>query len=76
VPDAGGHGQQALGDAGADAADGAAAVPFEAGLALEGVVDRLDPLADPVDGSVPGFFVLAVGADQAQAVPGGDQVLN
>ena len=47
VPDGCGHGQQALGDTGVEAFGGAAAVAFEVELALEGVVDRLDPLPDP-----------------------------
>src|SRR5580693_501142 len=37
VPDGGGHGQQPLGDAGADALLGGAAVAFEVELAVEGV---------------------------------------
>src|SRR5690349_23151332 len=76
VPDGGGHGEQALGDAGAEASSGAAAVAFEVELALEGVVDRFDPLPDPADGPVPGRLVAAVRADQAHRVPGGDQVLE
>src|SRR5438552_10365979 len=54
VPDGGGHGQQPLGDAGIGARGGAAAVAFEVELALEGVVDRLDPLPDPADVPVAG----------------------
>ena len=54
VPDGGGHGEQALGDAGVEAFGGAAAVAFEVELAFEGVVDRFDPLADPADGPVAG----------------------
>jgi hypothetical protein len=46
VPDRGGHRQDALGDADADALGRAAAVVFQVELALEGVVDRLDQLAD------------------------------
>jgi hypothetical protein len=46
VPDRGGQGKQALGDAGPDAVDAAAAVQFEVELAFEDVVDRLDELAD------------------------------
>ena len=46
VPDGGGHGQDALGDADGDALEGAPAVGFEVELALEGVVDRFDQLAD------------------------------
>src|SRR5271169_1936378 len=76
VPYARGHGQQPLGNPGVQAPGGAAAVAFEVELALEGVVDRFDPLPDPADGSVPGCLVLAVGADQAQPESGGDQVLE
>jgi hypothetical protein len=39
VPDGGGHGQDALGDADGDALEGAPAVSFEVELAFEGVVD-------------------------------------
>jgi hypothetical protein len=45
VPDRGGNGQDALGEAGADAGDALPAVAFEVELALEGLVDRLDDLA-------------------------------
>src|ERR1022692_3100678 len=76
VPDDCGHGQEPLGDPGADARSGAAAVPFEVELALEGVVDRFDPLADPADGPVAGCLVTAVGPDQADAEPVGDQVFE
>src|SRR5690348_17612564 len=76
VPDGGGHGQQPLGDAGVDTGGGAAAVAFEVELALEGVVDRFDPLADPADRSVAGRLVAAVRADQVQPVAGGEQVLE
>ena len=76
VPDGGGHGQQPLGDAGVQARGGAAAVAFEVELALEGVVDRFDPLPDPADRAVPGCLVAAVRADQAEPVLAGDQVLE
>src|SRR5438046_8861615 len=76
VPDRGGHGQQALGDAGVDAAGGSGAVAFQVELAFEGVVDRLDPLADPADGPMAGCLVAAVGTDHAQPEPAGDQVLE
>jgi hypothetical protein len=46
VPDRCGQGEDALGDAGADAGDGAATVCFEVELAFEGVVDRFDDLAE------------------------------
>src|SRR5690242_215106 len=45
VPDGCGEGQDALGDAYADAFDGASAVEFQVELAFEGVVDRLDQLS-------------------------------
>src|SRR6266550_1539080 len=76
VPDAHGHGQQPLGDTGEYALGCAAAVAFEVELALEGVVDRLDPLPDPADRPVPGRLVLAVGADQVQPEAARDQVLE
>src|SRR2546429_6214776 len=59
VPDGDGQGQQPLGDAGVDARGGPAAVAFEVELAFEGVVDRLDPLADPADGPVAGRLLAA-----------------
>jgi len=46
VPDGGGHGQDALGDADGYSFEGPPAVGFEVELAFEGVVDRLDQLAD------------------------------
>jgi hypothetical protein len=49
VPDRRGQGEQALGDAGADAVDAASAVQFEVELAFEDVVDRLDELADRLE---------------------------
>src|ERR1700742_1196633 len=36
-----------------------AAVPFDVALAFEGVVNRFDPLADPVDRAVAGCLVAA-----------------
>jgi hypothetical protein len=39
VPDSGGHGQQALGDAGEHPVRGASAVLFEVKLGFEGLVD-------------------------------------
>src|ERR1700733_13449827 len=76
VPDGGGHGQEPLGDPGADALRGAAAVAFQVELAFGGVVTRFDPLPDPADGPVPGCLVAPVGAHQLQAEAGGDQVLE
>ena len=71
VPDGGGHGQQPLGDSGVDAFGGAAAVAFQVELALEGVVDRFDPLADPADRAVPWCLVAAVRTYQAPCCVGG-----
>src|ERR1041385_8251868 len=76
VPDGGGQGEQPLGDADVDATGSAATVAFEVELALEGVVDQLNPLADPADGSVAGWLVAAVWADQVQPKPRCDQVLE
>ncbi len=55
VPDAGGQGEQALGDAGEHPVWGTGAVGFQAELALEGVVDGLDPLSDSAEVAVAGF---------------------
>src|SRR3712207_8715400 len=46
VPDGGGEGEQALGDSRGDPGEGAPAVQLEVELAFEGVVHRLDELAD------------------------------
>jgi hypothetical protein len=43
-PDGGGHGEEALADAGVESVGLARAVVFEGELAFEGVEDRLDPL--------------------------------
>jgi hypothetical protein len=45
VPDRGGQGECALGDADGDALEAVRAMLFKVELALEGVVDRLDELA-------------------------------
>ena len=67
MPDGGCEGEDPLGDAGADAFDGAAAVQFEVELALEGVVDGLDELAD-------GFEqVLTLGHPAAILYPAADR---
>jgi len=76
VPDGGGECEQAGGDAGVDAGQGAAAVVFEGELALEGVDDGLDPLALPGELPEPGGLVLAVGADQVRAELAGDEGLE
>ena len=44
VPDHSREGEDALGDACADAGDGSPAVAFQVELGLEGLVDRLDRL--------------------------------
>jgi hypothetical protein len=46
VPDGGGEGEQSLGDSRGDAREGAPAVQLEVEMALEGVMNRLDELAD------------------------------
>ena len=72
MPDGGGHGQDALGDADGDALEGAAAVGFQIELAFEGVVDRLDQLADGLEQrlAVAGGLVLAGGPQQRDAAGG------
>ena len=69
MPDSGGQGQDALGDAGADPGDGAAVVVLEVELTFEGVVDRFDDLAqwfeEPFTGS--GLLAFAGGAQQVEA---------
>src|SRR5258708_36392434 len=74
VPYGGGQGQDELGDADGDAFEGPAAVGFEVELALEGVVDRFDQLADRFEQrlAVAGGLVLAGGPQQGDA--GGGQV--
>ncbi len=44
MPEAGGEGEQALGDAGDQAGHGVGAVSFERELAFDGVEDRFDPI--------------------------------
>src|ERR671912_2846196 len=60
-PDRGGQGQQSLADADKDPAQGAAAMLFQPELVLEGVDDRLDPLAHPAQRPEPVGLVGAVG---------------
>jgi hypothetical protein len=66
VPDRGGHGQDALVDAGGDAAQGACAVVFEAELAFQRIDDGFDALADRGEVAVPAGFVAAVRAHEGQ----------
>ena len=73
VPDGGGQGEEAGGDTGVDACEGARAVVFEGELAFEGVDDRFDPLAVTGEGAEPGGFIFAVGADQVRAEFAGDE---
>ena len=72
VPDGGGHGQDALGDADGDSLEGAAAVGFQVELAFEGVIDRFDELADRFEQwlAVAGGLVLAGGPQQRDAAGG------
>jgi hypothetical protein len=59
-PDGRGQGQQPLHDPHEQPLRGAATVLFQPELALEGIDDRLDPLANPTKPSVP---VRLVGVD-------------
>src|SRR6266511_4029153 len=71
VPDGGGEGEQALGDAHDDAGGGATPVAFEIELTLQRVVDRLDELAQRFEEGSTGTW-LFVGSCRAQK--GGDMV--
>src|SRR5919201_484876 len=62
-----GQGQQPLADADEDPAQGAAMVLFQPELVLEGVDDRLDPLAHAAKRPEPARLVLAVRTDQPGA---------
>ena len=66
MPDRGGEREDALGDSGANTADGAAAVSFEVKVALEGPVDGLDHVAQGFEefGAGPGFLSFAGGTEQ------------
>jgi hypothetical protein len=75
VPDHG-QGQQPGSDAGVNTPEGASAVGFEGELAFKGIDDGLDPLAAAGELTEPGGLVLAVGADQVRAQPGGDEGLK
>src|SRR6266545_3235131 len=70
VPDGGGEGQDALPDADDDAGGGVAAVGFEVELAFEGVVDRLDDLAQGFEEAGAGTFGLALAGRAQQVQPG------
>src|SRR4029453_1302412 len=68
-PDRGGQGEQALADADEDPAEDAATVLFQAELLLEGVDDRLDPLAHPAQGPNRRGSSVRSGADQEGPQP-------
>ena len=72
VPDGGGHGQDALGDADGDAFEGPAAVGFEVEPAFEGVVDRFDQLPEGLEQrlAVAGGLVFAGGPKQGGPAAG------
>src|SRR5918999_287421 len=75
VPEAGGEGEQAHPDAGAEAGQGAGAVAFEPELALAGPEDRFDALADVPERAEAGLLVAPVGAQQARSLRG-DEALE
>ena len=76
VPAARGEGEDALADARPDALRGVAAVALERELALEGVVDRLDPLTDAAQRTEARRLVLAVGSDELGAERVSDELLE
>src|SRR5829696_9388770 len=64
-PDPGGQGEQPLGDADEHPTQGAATMLFQAELVLEGVDDRLDPLAHATQRSEPARLILAIRTEEA-----------
>src|ERR671932_2816253 len=75
VPDAGREGEHALADPHPDTGEGATAMALERELALEGVDDRLDPLAQPSERAEAGLLVAPVGAHEPTAERG-DELLE
>lgn len=67
MPDGGGAGEDALEDAGDHAGRGVPAMAFEVKLALEGVVDRLDDLAQWLEELIAGTAALACAGRAQQA---------
>lgn len=76
MPDSGGEGQEACGDAGIDAGGGSTAVVFQSELAFQRVEHGLDPLPDAAEFAEPRVLVLAVRADQVRAEVLGDERLE
>jgi hypothetical protein len=72
VPDRRGQGQDALQDAHHDSGDGVAAVSFEVELGFEGLVDRLDGLAQRLEQRRAGplWLAFADGAQQCELLRG------
>ena len=70
VPDGGGECEQALKYACGDAGEAAGCVSFEVELGFEGLVDRLDDLAEGTQEALPGpgWFVLVGGSDEGGTV--------
>src|SRR5215213_11203645 len=68
-PDPGGQGEQSLADADEHPAQAATTVLFQAELVLEGVDDRLDPLAHPTQRPEPARLILAIRTDEASSQP-------
>src|SRR5215211_6287033 len=75
VPEPGGEGEHALGDAGDDAGQGAGSVALERQLFFECLEDRLDPLSDPAERPEAWGFVFAVGSYELTAEVG-DELLE
>ena len=68
VPNPSSHGQEALSDPGEYSVGGTSTVLFQVKLSFEGLVDRLDPLADTAEVAVAVGLVLAVGTQQLDPV--------
>src|SRR5918994_6089681 len=72
VPEAGGEGEQAHTNAGAEPAQSAGAVALESELALAGPEHRFDALADEPERAKAGLLVTAVGGGGGRPPPGGE----
>src|ERR1700731_2537981 len=70
VPDGGGEREEALQDTEGDSGGGAPAVAFEVELRFEGLVDRLDDLAQRFEQGAAGPFGLALAGRTQQPQPG------
>src|SRR4249919_3956904 len=67
-PDAGGQGEQPLGDPDIDPGQGPAPVAFQPELVFEGVEGALDPLSPATQRPMPAWLIGTVGTHQDRAI--------